>query len=122
MHLFQYYIEVLPTDVKTQKASVKTYQMSVTDRNRPVDHDHGSHGVPGIYFKYDLSPIEVGVREMRVSLLQFTLRLIGIIGGIHATSCMLNRFTDFAAENWACAAALRRRRNAEQLHNEPLLT
>ena len=30
-------------------------------QNRTVSHEKGSHGLPGIYFKYDLSPIRVKV-------------------------------------------------------------
>ena len=30
---------------------------------RPIDHETGSHGVPGIYFKYDMSALKVIVNQ-----------------------------------------------------------
>jgi hypothetical protein len=32
---------------------------------RPISHESGSHGSPGIYFKYDLSALKVEVRKDR---------------------------------------------------------
>ena len=32
---------------------------------RPIDHETGSHGVPGIYFKYDMSALKVIVNQAR---------------------------------------------------------
>ena len=46
----------------------------------------------GIFFKYDMSPLMVEVQETRRSLWQFLIRLCGIVGGIFATSGMLNSF------------------------------
>ena len=42
-----------------------TYQYSVKDHVRPIDHSKGSHGTPGIYFKYDLSALKVEVSQDR---------------------------------------------------------
>ena len=42
-----------------------TYQYSVKEHVRPIDHDKGSHGTPGIYFKYDLSALKVEVTKDR---------------------------------------------------------
>ena len=33
---------------------------------RPIDHETGSHGVPGIYFKYDMSALKVIVNQASV--------------------------------------------------------
>ena len=44
----------------------------------------------GIFFKYDISPLMVEVREVRRPFWQFMVRLSGIVGGIFATSGMLN--------------------------------
>ena len=46
----------------------------------------------GIFFKYDMSPLMVEVQEIRRPFWQFLIRLCGIVGGIFATSGMLNSF------------------------------
>ena len=57
---YQYFIEVVPTDIQAVSGFTRsTYQYSVKDQERPIDHDTGSHGSPGIYFKYDVSALKV---------------------------------------------------------------
>ena len=55
-------------------------------QNRTIDHSQGSHGVPGIFIKYDMSPFTVKVTEEHRPIWQFLVRLCGIIGGVFATS------------------------------------
>ena len=55
-------------------------------QNRTINHAQGSHGVPGIFVKYDLSSFKVHVREEHKPFWQFLVRLCGIIGGVFATS------------------------------------
>ncbi|CAB3987588.1 endoplasmic reticulum-Golgi intermediate compartment 2-like [Paramuricea clavata] len=65
---------------------LKTNQYSVTQRSRKINHVGGSHGVSGVFFKYDLSSILVRVDEVHRPFWQFLVRLCGIVGGIFATS------------------------------------
>ena len=87
---YQYYMQVVPTKFLTSYNTLTTNQYSVRERNRTIDHRGGSHGMAGIFFKYDMSPIMVEVREIRKPFWQFLIRLCGIVGGIFATSGMLN--------------------------------
>ena len=89
-HQFQYYMQVVPTKFRTLHNYLSTNQYSVRERNRTIDHRGGSHGMAGIFFKYDISPLMVEVREVRRPFWQFMVRLSGIVGGIFATSGMLN--------------------------------
>ena len=89
---FQYYVQVVPTKFRTLHNSLSTNQYSVRERNRTIDHRGGSHGMAGIFFKYDMSPMMVEVHEQRKPFWQFLIRLSGIVGGIFATSGMLNSF------------------------------
>ena len=97
-HMFQYYIKIVPTNVETFSLQMKTNQYSVTQRSRQIQHGRGSHGVPGIFFKYDLHPICVNVREKHQEFSQFLVRLCGIIGGVFATSGMLHSFIGHLSE------------------------
>jgi len=88
--LFQYFMRVVPTKFSTLDRGVMTNQYSVTERNRTINHMKGSHGIAGIFFKYDMSAMVVEIKEIRRPFWQFLIRLSGIVGGIFATSGMLN--------------------------------
>lgn len=51
-----------------------------------INHAAGSHGVSGIFVKYDTSSLMVTVSEQHMPLWQFLVRLCGIIGGIFSTT------------------------------------
>lgn len=87
---FQYFVEVVPTVVQTMTGSKVTYQYSVKDHVRPIDHSQGSHGTPGIYFKYDLSAFKVEVTTDREPLISFLVRLCSGVGGLVAVSAMVS--------------------------------
>ncbi|KAL1124495.1 hypothetical protein AAG570_001121 [Ranatra chinensis] len=86
MALYQYFIEVVPTDVQTFLSKTKTYQYSVKEHMRVIDHDKGSHGVAGIFFKYDTSALKVVVTQSHEPLLQFLIRLSSTLAGIFVTA------------------------------------
>lgn len=86
MTLFNYFIEVVPTNINTFLTNVNTYQYSVKALNRPIDHDKGSHGMPGLFFKYDVSALRVTVKQERDHLGMFLARLCSIIGGVYVCS------------------------------------
>jgi len=80
--LYQYFVDIVPTEVKTFLSRLTTYQYSVKDHERPIDHHKGSHGIPGIFFKYDVSALKVRVTQERDSPIQFIVRLCATIAGI----------------------------------------
>jgi len=86
---FQYFVEVVPTEVSGLTGKKTTYQYSVKDHARPIDHSHGSHGTPGVYFKYDISALKVEVTKDREGLFQFLVRLCASVGGLVATSTIV---------------------------------
>ncbi|RZF37424.1 hypothetical protein LSTR_LSTR011701 [Laodelphax striatellus] len=102
MALFQYFIEVVPTDVQTFMTHTQTYQYSVKDHLRLVDHHKGSHGVPGIFFKYDMSALKVSVSEEREPLDQFFVRLCATVCGIFVTTGLINSFIHFVLRLFNC--------------------
>jgi len=46
--------------------------------------------MPGIFFKYDFSPVCVTIIEHAIPFGRFLVRICGIIGGVFATSCIIN--------------------------------
>lgn len=83
---YQYFVQIVPTDIHTVAGLWGTYQYSVKELARPVDHEEGSHGVPGIYFRYDMSALKVVVRQDREPFWQWLVRLCAGAGGLVATS------------------------------------
>uniref|UniRef100_A0A668AWK7 Endoplasmic reticulum-Golgi intermediate compartment protein n=1 Tax=Myripristis murdjan TaxID=586833 RepID=A0A668AWK7_9TELE len=100
--MFQYFITVVPTRLHTYKISADTHQFAVTERERVINHAAGSHGVSGIFVKYDTSSLMVTVREQHMPLWQFLVRLCGIIGGIFSTTGMLHGFVGFCFDVVCC--------------------
>lgn len=92
---YQYFIDVVSTEINTFLLSQQTYQYSVKDYQRPINHDSGSHGIPGIFFKYDMSSLKVKVIQQRGSLVQFIVKLCATVGGVYVTSGLLNSFLHF---------------------------
>jgi len=89
--LYQYYAQIVPTTVHSQFSSpLDTCQYAISKRHRVVDHSRGSHGMPGIFIKYEMSPINVDVYETHRSYAEFLVRLCAIVGGIFATSGIIN--------------------------------
>lgn len=86
----QYFIEVVPTVIESLLGDVDTFQYSVKENIRPLDHDHGSHGIPGIYFKYDMSALQIIVLKKRPNIVPFCIRLASVISGIVVISGVLN--------------------------------
>lgn len=101
-HMFQYFITIVPTKLNTYQISADTHQYSVTERERVINHAAGSHGVSGIFMKYDISSLMVKVTEQHMPLWQFLVRLCGIIGGIFSTTGMLHSMVGFLVDVVCC--------------------
>jgi len=89
-YLYQYYIQIVPTQYSTDEAEVLTYQYTVQERMRAIDPTSGSHGNSGIVIKYNFSPISAIVEQKVKAMGPFLTRLGGIVGGIFSTSGLLN--------------------------------
>lgn len=57
-----------------------------------IDHGKGSHGIPGLYFKYDVSALKVIVKQDHESFVSFLIRISSVIAGIIVISGYLNSF------------------------------
>ncbi|CDW96686.1 hypothetical protein [Sporisorium scitamineum] len=78
--VFQYFVSAVPTlFVDARGRKLHTHQYSVTDYTRQIEH---GKGVPGIFIKYDIEPLQMTIRERSTTLLQFLVRLAGVLGGV----------------------------------------
>ncbi|XP_054632779.1 endoplasmic reticulum-Golgi intermediate compartment protein 2 [Dunckerocampus dactyliophorus] len=101
-HMFQYFITIVPTKLNTYKVSADMHQYSVTERERAINHAAGSHGISGIFMKYDISSLMVKVSEQHMPLWKFLVRLCGIVGGIFSTTGMLHGMVGFLVDVVCC--------------------
>lgn len=91
----QYFIKVVPTEIQNVFSTVKTFQYSVTENIRKLPKDGHGHSTPGIYFKYDFSPLKVIVFSDRENLIQFIVHLCSIISGVIVISGIINSLLRF---------------------------
>ncbi|KPV74087.1 uncharacterized protein RHOBADRAFT_54648 [Rhodotorula graminis WP1] len=102
-HIFQYFLSVVSTTyINAARRLLHTNQYSVTEMSRTTEH---GKGVPGIFFKFDIEPMALTVRERTSSLVQFLVRLAGIVGGILVCSDFGFRTADFFAERLLATSA-----------------
>ncbi|XP_025421917.1 endoplasmic reticulum-Golgi intermediate compartment protein 2 isoform X2 [Sipha flava] len=79
---YKYFIDVVATDVKSHSNEIKTYQYSAKDIQRIIDHNSGSHGMPGIFFQYDINALKVIITEDKITIFQLTIKIASTIGGL----------------------------------------
>ncbi|MGH0176796.1 UNVERIFIED_CONTAM: hypothetical protein FKN15_075204 [Acipenser sinensis] len=100
--MFQYFLVVVPTKVKTYKFAVNTHQYSVTEKDTTVNVSKEHQGIPGIFIRYDISSLTVKITEEGIAIGQFATRICGIVGGIFSTAGLLHKFCGFLIEVMLC--------------------
>lgn len=83
--MFQYFVKVVPTIYSGLDGIViNTNQFSVTEHYRQLSTkgETGGHGLPGVFFMYDLSPIMVMFTEKQRSFAHFLTSVCAIVGGV----------------------------------------
>lgn len=81
---YQYFLHVVPsTYVAPRSKPLRTHQYSVTHYTRVMEPDRGT---PGIFFKFDLDPMQITIYQRTTSFLQLLIRCVGVIGGIFVCS------------------------------------
>lgn len=90
---FEYFIKVVPTSfTRVDGQSTSSHSFSATQHVREVKMSGlgflmgGNFPHPGVFFKYDFSPIMVSYSEERNSFWQFLTSLCAIVGGLF--TCM----------------------------------
>ncbi|KAF9650210.1 DUF1692-domain-containing protein [Thelephora ganbajun] len=77
---YQYFLHVVPTTyIAPRGQPLRTNQYSVTHYTRQVDHGQGT---PGIFFKFELDPLNIAIHQRTTTFGQFFIRCIGVVGGI----------------------------------------
>ncbi len=88
--MYQYFIKVVPTTYESLNGNVlNTNQYSVTEHFKPLKGEN-AHGLPGVFFMYELSPIMVKFSETRKSFAHFLTSLCAIVGGVFTVAGMVD--------------------------------
>lgn len=97
---------MISTDIDTFSTRIKTYQYSVKELSKYSEGGGGieimktaitfssreflsfllladSHEMAGIFFKYDVNPLKIVIREEDYTILQLILRVFGCAGGLY---------------------------------------
>mmetsp|Transcript_739 Transcript_739/g.1224 ORF Transcript_739/g.1224 Transcript_739/m.1224 type:complete len:395 (+) Transcript_739:63-1247(+) len=79
--MYQYYVKVVPTRYKYASGrTVESNQYSVTEHVRHLSPGSG-RGMPGVYFYYQVSPLQAVFEEKQPSIFRFLTSLCAIVGG-----------------------------------------
>jgi len=90
--MYQYFVKVVPTIYESLNGNtLSTNQFSVTEHFKSLGGE-SSHGLPGVFFMYELSPIMVQFREQRKSFAHFLTGVCAIIGGVFTVAGLIDSF------------------------------
>eukprot|EP01035_Chromulina_nebulosa_P019238 gene19238-25089_t len=80
--MYQYYLKVVPTKYQHLDGKiVESNQYAVTEHMRHLDPGSG-RGLPGVYFYYEVSPIQAVFEERRIgNIWRFLTSVCAIVGG-----------------------------------------
>lgn len=71
---YQYFLHVVPTTyIAPRSQPLHANQYSVTHYTRQVDHGQGT---PGIFFKFELDPLNIAIHQRTTTFGQFFVRCV----------------------------------------------
>ncbi|KHJ94297.1 hypothetical protein OESDEN_05779 [Oesophagostomum dentatum] len=91
--VYRYFIKIVPTKIYHGIFGRFTmaYQYSVTFLKKKLNEGEHSHG--GILFEYEFCANVIEIREASRSLISLLVRLCAVVGGVFATSRIINNIT-----------------------------
>lgn len=93
--MYQYYVKVVPTRYKKiDGQEIESNQYAVTEHMRHLSPGSG-RGLPGIYFYYEISPIQAVFEEKRGGFLKFLCSVCAIVGGVFTVLGLIDSFISY---------------------------
>eukprot|EP00605_Chrysophyceae_sp_TOSAG23-4_P002248 GSChrysophyteH1.ASY1.ANO1.2492.1 assembled CDS len=80
--MYQYYIKIVPTKYQKENEIIESNQYAVTEHLRHLAPGSG-RGLPGVYFNYEISPVQAVYEEKTAKLTSFVTSLCAILGGLY---------------------------------------
>ncbi|CAB3399402.1 unnamed protein product [Caenorhabditis bovis] len=91
--IYRYFIKVVPTKIHGFFSYTMAYQYSVTFLKKKLKDGEHSHG--GILFEYEFNANVIEVHKNTMHFFTYLVRLCSIIGGVYATSHIINNMVQF---------------------------
>eukprot|EP01112_Ceratiomyxa_fruticulosa_P023386 TRINITY_DN890_c0_g1_i1.p1 TRINITY_DN890_c0_g1~~TRINITY_DN890_c0_g1_i1.p1 ORF type:complete len:400 (-),score=63.59 TRINITY_DN890_c0_g1_i1:41-1240(-) len=90
-----YLVQVVPTLYRREheELTLHTNQYSFTHFTKIVNLNTQSFELPGVFFKYDVSPLMVQITEKNPYITELITNICAIVGGIYVAVGILARFT-----------------------------
>jgi hypothetical protein len=93
---YQYFLQIVPTEYVTVSGTSRySHQFSYTEHARIVSSTGAvfvqNFPHPGVFFKYDFSPIMVKFSEERMTFMNFATTVCAIIGGVFTCAGLMTR-------------------------------
>jgi hypothetical protein len=95
--MYQYFIKVVPTRYRALgQPEIESNQYSVTEHMSHLSPGSG-RGLPGVYFNYEVSPIQASFEEKRVrgNSLSFAVSVCAIVGGVFTAMGIVDMFVGY---------------------------
>ena len=91
--MYQYYVKVVPTRYKAlySQTEIQSNQYSVTEHMSHLSPGSG-RGLPGVYFYYEVSPIQALFEEKRGGVMGFLTSCCAIVGGAFSVMGLVDIF------------------------------
>ena len=91
---FKYFVKVISTQYEfLNHTKLSTNQFSVTHHYRDVGTSNGqSMGLPGVFFDFDISPIQIHYREYKSAWIEMLINICTIVGGVFTVAGLLDGF------------------------------
>uniref|UniRef100_A0A1I7T1S3 COPIIcoated_ERV domain-containing protein n=1 Tax=Caenorhabditis tropicalis TaxID=1561998 RepID=A0A1I7T1S3_9PELO len=91
--IYRYFIKIVPTKIYGYFTYTMAYQYSVTFLKKQLKEGEHSHG--GILFEYEFNANVIEVHKTSVTLFSYLIRICSILGGVYATSTIVNNIVQF---------------------------
>eukprot|EP00052_Salpingoeca_macrocollata_P006266 m.52557 g.52557 ORF g.52557 m.52557 type:complete len:390 (-) comp15340_c0_seq1:31-1200(-) len=99
--MYQYFLKIVPTRYYSLHGKeTSTNQYSVTMHQKHINHALGEHGLPGVFFMFEISPILVQLREYSPSFFHFLTGVCAIIGGVFTVAGMVDGIIHHSLKIW----------------------
>lgn len=95
--MYQYYLKVVPTKYKsknTKIGEIVSNQYAVTEHMSHLSPGSG-RGLPGLYFHYEVSPIQAVFEEKRGGGFGFMVSACAIVGGLFTVMGLVDRLVGY---------------------------
>ena len=86
MKVYQYYLKIVPTKYRYYSGiTLDSYQYTVNSFS-----ENAYDRFPLLFFRYDLSPITVEYKHVKMSFLTFMINVFAILGGVFTVAGIID--------------------------------